>query len=306
VTGFVLPDVLVLGAGGVLGEAWLSGVLAGIEDGAGVDLRSVESLVGTSAGSIVAARLAGGERPRRPSDAGSPDGPSLMAGDPLPRSRRRRMAARVAQAAELVTEPLAPLALAVGTGAGARVRSVALSRIPEGTETLDRLHASLERLGTRFDGRLRVCCVDRRSGRRIVFGAPRAPRADVSDAVVASCAIPSVFAPVQIGGRPYVDGGVWSLTNLDAAPARAATEVLCLSPTASLGLTVTSPLGALRAVARGAIELEALALRRRRASVRIVGPDLDSARRMGTNLMAPERARDVLAAGYRQGLALAC
>jgi NTE family protein len=228
----------------------------------------------------------------------------LLANEPLPRSRRRRLAARVAQAAELVTEPLAPLALAVGTGAGARIRAAALARIPDGTDSLTRLHASLDGLGTRFDGRLRVCCVDRRSGRRVVFGAPGWPKPPVSDAVVASCSIPAVFEPVQIDGRTYVDGGVWSLTNLDAAPAGTSTEVLCLSPTASLGLTVTTPTGALRAVARGAIELEALALRRRRASVRVIGPDLRSADQMGTNLMAPERASDVLAAGYRQGLAL--
>ncbi|MGH2913874.1 MAG: patatin-like phospholipase family protein, partial [Solirubrobacteraceae bacterium] len=61
-----LPDVLVLGAGGVLGEAWLTGVVAGIEDGAGLDLRECEAFVGTSAGAIVAAGLAAGRSPRRP------------------------------------------------------------------------------------------------------------------------------------------------------------------------------------------------------------------------------------------------
>jgi NTE family protein len=60
------PDVLVLGGGGVLGEAWTAGVLAGIEDGTGFDLRRCEHFVGTSAGSIVAARLVAGETPRRP------------------------------------------------------------------------------------------------------------------------------------------------------------------------------------------------------------------------------------------------
>jgi NTE family protein len=60
------PDVLVLAGGGVLGEAWMSGVVGGIEDGAGVDLRAIESFVGTSAGSIVCARLAAGRRVRRP------------------------------------------------------------------------------------------------------------------------------------------------------------------------------------------------------------------------------------------------
>ena len=41
VPGFVSPDLLVLAAGGVVGEAWMTGVLAGIEDAAGVDLRRV-------------------------------------------------------------------------------------------------------------------------------------------------------------------------------------------------------------------------------------------------------------------------
>ena len=54
------PDVLVLGGGGSLGEAWMMGVLAGIEDAAGVDLRECESFVGTSAGAIVAAHLVAG------------------------------------------------------------------------------------------------------------------------------------------------------------------------------------------------------------------------------------------------------
>ena len=37
------PDVLVLGGGGIVGEAWMSGVLAGIEEASGADFRRVES-----------------------------------------------------------------------------------------------------------------------------------------------------------------------------------------------------------------------------------------------------------------------
>ena len=44
------------------------GFLAGVEDATGFDLRDCEYFVGTSAGSIAAARLLGGRRPRRPSD----------------------------------------------------------------------------------------------------------------------------------------------------------------------------------------------------------------------------------------------
>ena len=62
----LLPDALVLGCGGVLGEAWMMGVLAGVEDGAGLDMRQCEYFVGTSAGAIVAAHLVAGNSPRRP------------------------------------------------------------------------------------------------------------------------------------------------------------------------------------------------------------------------------------------------
>src|SRR3954468_8373256 len=48
-----LPDTLVLGAGGTLGEAWMRGLLSG----AGLDFRDCEYILGTSAGSIVAPPL---------------------------------------------------------------------------------------------------------------------------------------------------------------------------------------------------------------------------------------------------------
>ena len=56
--GFDPPDVLVLGGGGILGEAWMRAVLAGLEEATGFDPRGCEGFVGTSAGSIVAAALA--------------------------------------------------------------------------------------------------------------------------------------------------------------------------------------------------------------------------------------------------------
>ena len=58
------PDVLILGGGGVLGEAWLRACLAGLEAETGWDLRDCDAFVGTSAGSIVAATFAAGRRPR--------------------------------------------------------------------------------------------------------------------------------------------------------------------------------------------------------------------------------------------------
>ena len=63
------PNVLVLGGGGLLGEAWMTGALAGYEDATGADVRRCRRFAGTSAGSIVASSLVAGRSPRRPRSA---------------------------------------------------------------------------------------------------------------------------------------------------------------------------------------------------------------------------------------------
>jgi NTE family protein len=188
--------------------------------------------------------------------------------------------------------------LVVGVGVvaarvGAPIRALALRVLPAGRRSITAFAEEVDRWGATFDGRLRVCTVDAGNGRRVVFGSRSAPPASVGQAVAASCAIPAVFAPVRIGDRFYVDGGAWSPTNADAAPAGRGDRVLLLEPTAVLVG------GALRAAAL----LEAVALKSRGAMVQIVSPD-DSARPMMGRLMDPDRGGRVLAAGYQQGLAL--
>jgi NTE family protein len=308
VAPFIVPDVLVLAGGGVLGEAWMTGVLGGIEDAAGIELSRTEAFVGTSAGSIVAARLAAGRSPRRPDagDGGGADAGAAEAGeDGAARGWAVREALRtVGAVAWAGTAPVASAALALGAPGGALVRAAVLARMPTGGRSLDRLRGHVRGWGGRFDGRLRVCTVDRRSGRRVVFGAPGAPPAEVADAVVASCSIPWVFEPVEIGGREYVDGGVWSVTNLDAAPAGRHTQVLCLDTIAGLDPR-TRRMAAMRGAFRVAAELETQLLRRRGARVQHVAPDAEAAAAFGTNLMDDRAAPRVLAAGHRQGLSLA-
>src|SRR5436853_576108 len=72
------------------------------------------------------------------------------------------------------------------------------------------LRNQLQKSGGRFDGRLRIATVDRANGKRVIFGSPGSPKASVADAVLASCSVPWLFAPIEIEGREYVDGGVWS------------------------------------------------------------------------------------------------
>jgi len=298
------PDVLVLGGGGVLGEAWMMGVLAGIEDAADLDLRECEAFVGTSAGSIVAAHLAAGRSPRRPStistdiELASAHPASALATGVLIGARR------AGSMAIAPWSPLAPLALAAAAPAGALLRAAALAALPRPHATLSDLRRRVGEYGARFDGRLRVVAVDRRRGRRTVFGSPKAPPAAVGDAVEASCAVPWLFAPVEIDGREYVDGGVWSATNLDAAPAGRDTHVLCLNPTAGVR-GAQALLAVARNLARSAVSIEALTLRRRGAVVRTVHPNIESAAAMGADFMDSEPRGRVLAAGYRQGLTVA-
>lgn len=278
----------------------MTGVLAGLEEAAGIDFRRCESFVGTSAGSIVAANLVSGRAPRRPQSPGEiADAPPEPAASALARGsiRARRLASGVTAAA---AAPIAPLALSAGTPGGALMRAGVLTRIPAPRGHLGDLRRRVERSGARFDGRLRVATVDRRRGRRVMFGAPGAPPASVGAAVEASCAVPWLFAPVQIGSREYVDGGVWSVTNLDAAPVSAGTQVLCLNPVAGV-VNVRSLFGALRAVSRSATAVEAMSLRRRGASVHTVGPDEAAAEAMGGDFMRTGPSDGVLHAGYRQG-----
>ncbi len=282
----------------------MMGVLAGVEDGAGFDLRDCESFVGTSAGAIVAAHLVAGRSPRRPAAVGT----DIQVSDAQP-VRGLAVAAlgaarRAGSFALAASSAFAPLALGVAAPGGALVRSLLLRGLPRPPDTLAQLKNQIERSGARFDGRLRVTAVDRTSGRRVVFGSPGAPRATVAEAVEASCTVPWLFAPVTINGREYVDGGVWSPTNLDAAPAGRDTHVLCLNPTASLAPSHTL-LTVMRNVARSAVSIESLALRRRGAAVRSVAPNAECAAAMGSNFMDQEPRSRVLAAGYRQGLLVA-
>ena len=78
-----------------------------------------------------------------------------------------------------------------------------------------------------------VAC-DYATGRRVAFGRTGSPPAELADAVAASCAIPGFYRPVEIAGRRYVDGGMYSASNLDLLRAEELDLVICLNPTSSL------------------------------------------------------------------------
>jgi NTE family protein len=282
------PDILVLGGGGRQGDSWMTGVLAGVEDAHGYELRECDYFVGTSAGSIVAARLASGRVLKRPASS------QLAAASggqwPLPDW--------AVDSAMAIAAPFAHLGLRLGKRPGEALRAVALGVIPSSaSQELDFADAfPPDRV--RFDGRLRVVAVDRHSGQRVVFGAPGAPQATVAQSLRASCALPLVFSPAVIGGREYVDGAAWSPTNADVAPATRDARVIILAPMSSFHGPFAAPV---RAAARTAMLVEAAALKARGASVRIISPDRNSAVSIGRDLMSDARLADTHAAGYAQG-----
>jgi NTE family protein len=302
--GFDPPKVLVLGGGGILGEAWMTAVLAGVAEASGFDSRGCEGFVGTSAGAIVAAALSAGvepgarlgELPEQP----PVDAAAVAANGGLP-ARALNLASAAGRAA---AAPLAMFGLRATETGGAVLRKAALSRVPTGRRSLGGLGGELERAGARWDGRLSLAAVDLESGRRVMFGAPGAPEASIAAAVEASCAIPGVFRPVIIAGRSYVDGGAWSPTNMDRAPVGRGTPVLCLNPTGSLRGNIVAPLGVIGLVSRSIAGVEALALERKGARVTTVSPDDTSIAAIGTNLMNSRRRSRVIAAGVSQGRAM--
>jgi NTE family protein len=298
------PDALVLGGGGTLGEAWMWAVLAGAEQDNGFDARGCGAYVGTSAGSIVAALLAAGIAPQERLEREG-------AGEAItgaPAESERALAVLLGTAGEVALAaiaPLAPLALASADRPRQLLARTVLRAVPAGRRSLRRLGPAIERAGASFDGRLRVVAVELASGRRIAFGAPDAPELAVGLAVEASCAIPGVFCPVEAAGSAYVDGGVWSPTNIDATPVRRGGRIVCLNPTGSLRATLGSPAGAFGPVSRAIAHAEALAMRRRGVQTTTVNPDRASAAAIGLNLMDARRRSGVIEAGLAQGRRLA-
>lgn len=65
------------------------------------------------------------------------------------------------------------------------------------------------------DRALRVTAIDVATGELVVFD--RESGVDLVDAVAASCAVPGAWPPVAIAGRRYMDGGIASSVNLGVA-----------------------------------------------------------------------------------------
>jgi NTE family protein len=296
----------VLGAGGVLGAAWTIGALAAVAEVEGFDPHEADVLVGTSAGSVLAALLGSGltvdtlmDHQRGiplPHEVGDdwahdsatggarPPRPGLGVGSPALLRRAVTNLRRL--------PPLAVLAALTPTGKG-------------NLATVGRLVASVaDETGWVSRAGVWVVAMDYDSGRRVAFGRDGAPSAHLADAVMASCAIPGWYAPVSVGGRRYVDGGTLSTTSADLLAREQLDEVYVLAPMASFVSDQPRRLGARleRQVRRRLTRrmlLEAQKVSRSGAAVTVLTPGPEDLAEIGANLMDPTRRLAVLETSLR-------
>jgi NTE family protein len=266
----------VLGGGGVAGIAWATGVAAGLARN-GVDIALADAFVGTSAGSVVGARLACGvpleallqeqlepaaesnERVRPYSQADADAKNRILmdkVGGDLVAARRR----------------IGAFALRSETVPVQVRRDIIAARLPQATWPRRAL---------------RVVAVDAETGEHRVFD--RESGVDFIDAIAASCAVPGAWPVVTIAGRRYMDGGIRSLTNADLA--QGARAVLVIAP---LGWADGNPVS-------GHLRDEAARLRSTGVSVDVIVPDEESLAAMGDNVLDPARVRPSAQAGLLQG-----
>ncbi len=266
-----MKRALVLGGGGVTGVAWELGILEGLHR-AGVDLTTAETVIGTSAGSVVGVRITTGDLDAAYDDQLRPADGELIAklGPTTLLKLGMMLARRGEQAAKW--QKLGKAALAAHPGSADARLEVIRSRIGEpGWPDRD----------------LRITAVDVDRGEFTVFD--KASGVSVLDAVAASCAVPLVWPPVRINGTTYVDGGARSATNADLA--EGADTVIVLAPT-SLALSRE------HTVAR---QLERTGATR----THVVSPDATAGKDMGTNALDPARRQASAQTGLRQGALIA-
>ena len=216
---------LVLGAGGVVGQAYHAGVLSALYESTGWDPRSADIIVGTSAGSITGTMLRLG--------VDAPDLAAMATGAPLSEHGSKLIERILPDSSDLPVpapiswlRPWRPPSPALLSRIARRPWSfrpdvVAMTMLPAGKIDLSGRAASLHRfVGDRWPEDLWICAARRNDGARVVFGRPGSPRAPLAAAVLASCAIPAYFAPVAIGGVEYFDGGVHSPNSADVLRGR--------------------------------------------------------------------------------------
>ncbi len=264
-----------LAGGGLAGIAWEIGILRGIADELAETARALldsDVLLGTSAGSAVAAQL------------GSGVGLDTLYDRQISgHSKEIDPGVDIDDIADLflnaLSEPDATMAQKLQ-----RIGDVARSTATVSEEV--RRGVIAQRLPSHDwpDRDLRITAIDIGTGELVAFD--RQSGVELVDAVAASCAVPGAWPTVTIGERRYMDGGVGSTMNLKLAADCDAVVVLVPS-----GKGAPSPFGR-----DPAVEVDAFAGR----SLGVFA-DQDSLKAFGPNPLDPACRAPSARAGRAQG-----
>lgn len=304
---------LVLGGGGVLGGTWAIGALCALQKTHGFSVHEVDVIVGTSAGSLIAALLGCGvtaeqllqhnkeERISKGPLVGYHWDPRQAAGGSRPGLPRLPTPGSLKLLGSSIRRP------------GQLPTTAILSAlVPQGRRSLQQVGHLVEAVTPESGWAPRtgvwIVAMDYETGKRVVFGRSGAPFARLSTAVMASCAIPGWFAPVEIGGRPYVDGGAISATSVDVIAHADLDEVYVIAPMASFAQDQPRTLAAKlerrwREQVTRACVAEAQVVRDLGATVVIIGPGPEDLEAIGANLMDASRRALVLETSLRTSVA---
>ncbi|WP_106815734.1 patatin-like phospholipase family protein [Microbacterium timonense] len=293
---------LVLAGAGAAGNAWQLGLIAGLAE-AGVDLTEADLIIGTSAGSTVAAQVTSGMPPAElfaaiRSEPVGPHGP--RPGSPPPNGWQRNGSGPAASTRPQLSGPqymnwsdeiiatatdaadmrrrIAAAALErdeSGGAAGARWREVVSARLPR------------NRWPRR---RVLIPALDARTGDPVVFD--RDSGVELVDAVAAST---SAMIPYPIGDNRYLNGGYRRSSNADLA-------------TGCARVVVLEPFGGRSRTPREwgmDLETQVAELRAGGSRVRTIFPDAGAGDVFNANALDPSTRRPAAEGGYAQAHALA-
>lgn len=265
---------LVLGGGGPVGGAWLTGVLAGLAD-AGIDLHRADVIIGTSAGAVFGSRLASGQPPRELYERQLTGADRVDLDVTAAQTFRFLWAALGSRDPERSVRRLGRAALAASTSPASGMYDTVRTLLCGATDWPAR--------------DLRIAAVDAVSGEVGVFGAGM--KAGLVDVVAASCAVPLIWPPVTLDGRRWIDGGSRSTSNIQLA--RGYGRVLAVAP-------IPKAVGPHPSAQQQAAELAAGG-----TAVFLVCPDRADRRAMGRDMTANARVPAAARAGYFRAADLA-
>jgi NTE family protein len=278
-----MSKALVLGGGGPVGIAWETGLLAGLADG-GVDVAGADWILGTSAGAFVGAHLAIGRNPaamlRAEFAAAEQIKAAMPAEGPPP------------PAPDLT--PLMGVMMSKPPGEPLAVEGrLKLARMALDARTVGEA-AFISAFGALQSDRpwptgYACTAVDTADGELVIWNEDKA--APLIRAVASSCSVPTIFPPITIDGRRYIDGGMRSGTNADLAKDHGKVLIVAVAPPAFLAFMMPG------------FDAEMAQIRAAGGEAALIVPDAGSGEAFGPNLMDGSRRADIARAGHAQGLA---